>query len=392
MKMAFMIICVIITLFLTELSLQILHAYADSDIIRTTFLQRLARLTEPPFSWERYFLANYGMGSRGDMPNMTKGGLHQPHATRGWALRPDVTIEKGGKKYTTNHDGYRSLHEFRPDPSRYGVVIIGDSFTFGDGIDDMVTWPHLLQKRDRQLNVFNLAGTGYGIGQMYITLSEEIFRYRPKLVIAAFIDNDLHRSLLDFRDYKKPRFVINNNELVLTNTPIGSVEEVLGDISEGKLDYYSSVQIVNVFNRVLRKLGLIHYLSEPERSDTTGGCGYECTRLNGMLFEKMMEVAAQNDADFLMVYLPYGQEIVDNNFSSYGEYFFNNYKKQHNHFYLNPREEFLNATFSKSGGHYRETENRLLSSLVYKKIQELLSWKEFNMSAPQIAPTSGRLH
>jgi hypothetical protein len=375
-KIAFFVICTIITLFLAELSFQFIHANADKKFIRKTFLKRLLYYTEPPFSWEKYFLNNLEKGDKGYVPILKNDTIHHSHKTRGWGLKPNVSAVIKGNVYTTNSHGYRSLSEFNYDPTKYGVLIVGDSFTFGDDIDDSITWPHLLQQLDKQLNIFNLGGSGYGVDQMYITLSETISQYRPKLIIAAFIDNDLHRSLLDFRDYKKPRFVIKNDKLVMTNTPIGNIEEIINDISQKKIDNYSSVQIINVINAICRKLKLTSYIEEPKRSDRYGGCGSECTKLNEKLFEKMAEIAKQNNADFLMVYLPYGEEIFDREFQGYGNYFFDNYKMGHKNFFLNPREELADLK-SKSYVHYKEPANKVVSRRVYKKIQELPSWKDF---------------
>ncbi len=366
---------------LTEICFQIIHANAKKDIVRKTFLKRLIKFTEPPFSWERYFLTNYEKGKMGFIPNLEQDGMHEPNATRGWALKQNTSVVRKGETYTSNSLGYRSLYEFEYDPAKYEVLIIGDSFTFGDDIDDAITWPHLLQQLDNELNVFNLGGSGgYGVDQMYITLSEAISQFHPKLVVAAFIDNDLHRSLLDFRDYKKPRFVIKRDKLVLTNTPIGGMEEVISEITQKKIDDYSPIQIINIFNYIRRKLKLTDYIWEPDRSDYSGGCGQDCTAINIKLFEKMAEIAKQNNAEFLMIYLPYGPEIFDQKFLSYGEYFFDNYKMGHEHFFLNPRKELLNISGPKSYGHYRELENRLVSELVYKKIRELPSWNYYTES------------
>ncbi|MBI4698219.1 MAG: SGNH/GDSL hydrolase family protein [Nitrospirae bacterium] len=371
----FAIIILIITLLLIELSLQIINV--NKDLIGQTFLRRLSQVLEPPFSWEGYFLANHATGSAGDIPNVEHDGLHQPHATRGWGLTPHSTVIKGGMTYTMNCQGYRSLSEYKYDPAKYGIIIVGDSFTFGDGIDDKITWPYLLQQFDGRLNVFNLSGSGYGVDQMYITLSEEVTAFRPKLIIAAFIDDDLRRSMLDFRDYKKPRFVINDGKLVITNTPIGNVEETVKEISQNMQRSDSPIQLIKIIDKIRRKLDDPDYVSLPKRSDLAGGCRHDCISLNKKLFETMAEIAARNNADFLMLYLPYGEENSDGKFSGVGESFFNNYRMGHQHFYLNPRAEFLHAGFPRSRGHYKESENRLLSALVYGRIKELPSWKDF---------------
>lgn len=362
------IVCAIVTLILAELGFRVIHAYAES--LKGTVFERVAFHTEPPFSWEGYFLENNIDRDQGLMPSMTEGGLHRPHATRGWALRPNLSVVKDGAAYTTNGDGFRSDGDFSFDPARFGVVIVGDSFTFGDGVDDSITWPYLLQRMEDGLNVFNLAGSGYGVDQMYITLSETISRLKPRLVIAAFIDNDLKRSMIDFRDYKKPRFVLESGELVLTNTPIGGVAEVLAEIKGSKIDNYSRLQVVNVYNSVRGKLKAAK--GEPD------DCGPDCVVLNERLFEGMREMAGQHGADFMMVYLPYDEEIVYRNVQSYGERFFNDYRSRHDNFFLNTQGAFLSAPFRKHKGHYKGPENRLVSRLVLKRIRELPAYKDWS--------------
>ncbi|MEE9543935.1 MAG: SGNH/GDSL hydrolase family protein, partial [Thermodesulfobacteriota bacterium] len=207
----YIIVAVIITAVIFEVFLQVVHL--KSAALEGTVFERLTKYTDPPVSWERTFLTRYAFAKKGNIPLIAMEGLHKPHPTRGWALRANLKQIVDDKRYATNGDGFRSLYEYSFDPERYGVMIVGDSFTFVDGVDTVDTWPNLLSELDARLNVFNLAGSGYGIDQMYLTLTEEIERYKPKLVIAAFIDNNLHRTLLDFRDYKKPRFVLKDNIL-----------------------------------------------------------------------------------------------------------------------------------------------------------------------------------
>ena len=153
-------------------------------------------------------------------------GTHLPHKTRGWTPKPNISLIKDGYRYTTNNLGHRALEDYTYDNDQYQILIVGDSYTFGVDTDDSCVWPNMLEALDNRLNVINLAVGGYGIDQMYITLRETISFYKPNLVIVAFIGDNIWRAMLDFRDYKKPKFDINGDTLVLTNTPIGSIEEV----------------------------------------------------------------------------------------------------------------------------------------------------------------------
>jgi len=246
------------------------------------------------------------------------------------------------------------------------VLIVGDSFTFGDGIDDAVTWPSLLEAGNSRLNVLNLAVTGYGPDQMYLTLREVIGKYRPQLVIAAYISDDLARSLLAFRDFKKPRFVLRDNALALTNTPIGSPSEVLQEIAPRA--ERSRLQFVNAARHAVW-----HFRGSESSCGATN-----CFPLNERIVSAMRDVSAEHGAEFLLVYLPVGQEMTDAAFQRVGETFFNWYSARHaGEAFFEARAEFLALDFDKAGGHYTELENQRLAAMIDRKIRGLRSWTPF---------------
>jgi len=320
------------------------------------------KVLQPPTTWEEYFLRSYM-----ETGTLVYAGIHQPHPTRGWSMKPSANSATSPDiHYTTNRQGYRALYDFANKPDKYQVLIVGDSYTFGDDIDDQYTWPHLLQQQNAKLNVFNMGGTGYGTDQMLITLQEEISAYKPDLVIAAFIGNDLYRATLPFRDYKKPRFLLSRSgELYLTNTPVGNIPEVINEIVDKGSFSYSPIQTINLFNI------LTHQLTPVQQP----ACNCACGQLNTAIFLKMQQLTSVHNAEFLMIYLPRGIEIHKSEGTSDGEIFFEHYRTEHPGNYLNPRRQFLDATFEKVRGHYHKNETTLLSQLVMQKIASLKSWQ-----------------
>jgi hypothetical protein len=75
--------------------------------------------------------------------------------------------------------------------------------------------------------VINFGIHGYGHDQMLLYLREEGIKYHPDIVILGFVVLDMERNVLSFRDYAKPRFVLDGGRLVLTNTPVPRLEETL---------------------------------------------------------------------------------------------------------------------------------------------------------------------
>jgi GDSL-like lipase/acylhydrolase family protein len=149
--------------------------------------------------------------------------------TKGWRLKPG-RWDLAGRTVTANSRGIRGGAEYpagrRPGLRR--IVVVGDSFTFGEGVGDGETFPSRLQARlGSGAEVINLGVHGYGHDQMLIHLREEGMRYAPDVVVLGFYADDVARNVLAFRDYAKPRFALRDASLVLTGSPVPTPAEVL---------------------------------------------------------------------------------------------------------------------------------------------------------------------
>jgi len=143
----------------------------------------------------------------------------------GWVSRKNYRSEK----VNTNSKGVRGKREYpyRKDPQKTRILLIGDSFTFGEGLSDEETFGARLQMLLPNTEVINLGIHGYGHDQMLLYLKEEGLKYNPDIVILGYMKMDNVRNLLNFRDYAKPRYVIKNGHLKLTNVPLASPKETL---------------------------------------------------------------------------------------------------------------------------------------------------------------------
>ena len=235
----------------------------------------MVRSLEPERVWEDRFLEMMHRDG-----TLVMGGFHRPHPTRGWTVAPNAHQVVDGFSYTTNERGYRSLRPYMPDPTKYTVLAIGDSFTFGIDTNDAETWPYLLETKDPRLNVINLGVGGYGIDQMDVTLHETVEVYHPDLVIVAFIGDDLRRTFLSFRDYKKPRFVLDQGGVRLTNVPIGTPDAVIGEIESRRrwFDHSYTFGLLRGFTRLARGTPFPPRTSpwRPTRWSSTRGCSIGC--------------------------------------------------------------------------------------------------------------------
>ncbi len=165
--------------------------------------------------------------------------IHVYDPVRGWATKPDLELVsqwglKGvrfmeDKFVSSNSAGFRGRREYSllRDTAQTRVLLLGDSFTFGDEVSDDETFAHYLQKLAPSIEVINAGVSGYGHDQMLLTLREFGSSYRPDIVVLGFIENDMNRNRLGFRDYAKPKFVIANDSLVLQGTPVPRPAAVL---------------------------------------------------------------------------------------------------------------------------------------------------------------------
>jgi hypothetical protein len=122
------------------------------------------------------------------------------------------------------------------------ILVVGDSFTFGHGVNDDEAFAALLEKRAGAPAVMNAGCVGTGHDQHYLLYKQwlaDAGKPRPDLVIWGFSSADIPRNTVAFRrlvdpetglDYGKPRFVLSGGKLVLTHVPTpepGQVEASL---------------------------------------------------------------------------------------------------------------------------------------------------------------------
>ena len=96
-----------------------------------------------------------------------------------------------------NSLGYRQA-EFNPAKTdQLRIVTIGDSFTFGDGVEEQETWPRALERAlagqaPRRIEVINAGVPGRWVDEYYLELKRRSLPLDPDVVIVGlFIGNDI---------------------------------------------------------------------------------------------------------------------------------------------------------------------------------------------------------
>lgn len=144
----------------------------------------------------------------------------------GWSLKPhsQATGWVGTEKieYRINSKGLRDDEtNYEKPEGTFRIVVIGDSNTFGYGVPIEKHFTSLLEGYFKDVEVINMGVNAYGVDQELIFLRSEGFRYKPDLVLAYVPHYEDHRHMHTNRfGSDKPRFILTEGKLVLTNFPV----------------------------------------------------------------------------------------------------------------------------------------------------------------------------
>lgn len=149
----------------------------------------------------------------------------------GWSYKPSYSVRHwDNKTYSFSVEGYRSLStEDHRDPSKPTILVVGDSFLFGHGLDFEETFGYKLEDAlNHSYNVLNFAVQGYGLDQVYLQIRQLMDVYAPLYVVVDVHEDQDYRNInRDRRAFfpcskltgTKPVFSLKNGMLVQTHIP-----------------------------------------------------------------------------------------------------------------------------------------------------------------------------
>ncbi len=146
----------------------------------------------------------------------------------GWSLVPGArAVSKSTGQpieYAINAAGFRDRDFPREKPAGvFRILVVGDSHAFGFGVPLDKHFTKLLEGYFTNVEVMNLGVSGYGVDQELLVLRDAGFAYNPDLVLAYVPHYADSRHVRDkVWGMGKPRFLLENGELVLTNSPVAN--------------------------------------------------------------------------------------------------------------------------------------------------------------------------
>jgi lysophospholipase L1-like esterase len=131
--------------------------------------------------------------------------IHRYAPSTDYLMEPNRTVKSDTDEFKTviETNSY-GLRDDDPDLSRKNrILILGDSFAFGYGVQQIETFPHLLEQElgnviGRAVVVINAGHNGYDTRQEYGYFREAGLKFRPTTVVVAFTLNDLLSNSGDY--------------------------------------------------------------------------------------------------------------------------------------------------------------------------------------------------
>ncbi len=135
--------------------------------------------------------------------------------------KPGISVRiPPGFTVSIGDHGTRRNGETPPRAERPLLLAVGDSFAFGDGVDDDESWPAILERLVGS-RVINAAVPGFGLDQAVLRAEQLAGVYAPDTIVVSFIPHDVLRCEMSYwSGHPKPHFEIDGGALQLRPAPV----------------------------------------------------------------------------------------------------------------------------------------------------------------------------
>lgn len=162
--------------------------------------------------------------------------LYQQNDAYGYSLKPSMTTtywypQNNPRELTvhSNSYGFRSNRELSKTSDKIEILVLGDSFVFGEGVEEDERFTNILERLQPNWQVDNLGMTGWGPDLMLMALEKVGLSVNPDAVVLCIYTHDFRRIRPYYAGigFKIPRYKLKSGKLTRTSYPKQPVREKL---------------------------------------------------------------------------------------------------------------------------------------------------------------------
>lgn len=226
-------------------------------------------------------------------------------------LKKNATVRSSGPEYKVtyilNSRGLRGPeYSYQKNKGVIRILGLGDSFTFGIGVDEKDTYLKKLEglltaefQKEYKIEVINAGIGGWGTAQELIYLKKEGLRYNPDLITIGFFVNDPSDN-----DEGK-LYKLENNHLirqaVKPSRSLSAVKKVTTYIP-----FYNFLTRHSQFLSLLRSQLTIILTSRNKKN----GPNYKNLDLTKALLKKINQLARANGSELIIILIPSKEQFL----------------------------------------------------------------------------------
>ncbi len=145
----------------------------------------------------------------------------------GWSHRPGQQTRFVQREFSVDVEinalGMRDTEYAEERGARRRMLVIGDSFAWGFGVEHSERFTEILETSHYDWEIMNASVNGYGTDQELLYLRDRGFRLQPDVILMLLHANDFENNAsAEQYWYNKPRFTLDGDSLVLRNVPVPS--------------------------------------------------------------------------------------------------------------------------------------------------------------------------
>lgn len=249
-------------------------------------------------------------------------GQYDPYL--GWNNGPGITYEHEGTRYSTSKDRIR-INPHQSDMVR--VSTYGDSFTFGDEVEDGETFPYFLSRLTSS-NVINYGVSAYGTDQALRRLELNLRNgKKTDIVVLEFIQDSIKRNMNMYLPFKygfekwtrymfKPMLHEGPDGYEWVDNPLGTLESTSDilkayETSKSYDWFYQHPHPDLSFPYTVSAIKTIGFLWK-QKYDGAPDWGHDASeRKMKELIRIYAALAKEHDFVPVLIYIPLGFEIKD---------------------------------------------------------------------------------